>query len=261
MKMMVVQKTEANGIKNKTDMKLKHITFTGIDANTDIQDLIEIQHEFPIAEFGVLTSYHWVDNGNRYVNPAFLSNLYAGNGNLNLALHVCGSAAHDVATGEWIKIDNHLFGSLGLFKRIQLNVANRKDNPEYLWIPPYKGQELIVQQRDADNTELYNITRDIWFGDDSLVSVLLDASGGQGIDTPIKVLPNAGKPFKVGYAGGIGPDNVGDKLHYLLTNDEVGDFWIDMESGVRTDDWFDTAKVCRVLRICKEVIKDLGIED
>jgi hypothetical protein len=26
-----------------------------------------------------------------------------------------------------------------------------------------------------------------------------------------------------------------------------------MESGVRTDDWFDTDKVRRVLRICKEV--------
>lgn len=36
-------------------MKLKHITFTGIDAKTDIQDLIDIQHEFPIVEFGVPT--------------------------------------------------------------------------------------------------------------------------------------------------------------------------------------------------------------
>lgn len=242
-------------------MRLKHITFTGIDAKTDIQGLIDIQREFPIAEFGVLTSYHWYENGNRYLNPSFLSNLYAGNGGLNLALHVCGSAAHDVSAGEWHKIDDHLFGSLGLFKRIQLNVANRNDNPEFLWIPPRKGQELIVQQHDADNTELYNTTRDLWFGADCPVSVLLDASGGQGIDTPIKVLPNAGKPFKVGYAGGFNPENVADKLHYLLTNDEVGDFWIDMESGVRTDDWFDTDKVRRVLRICKEVIGDLGVED
>ena len=78
-------------------MRLKHITFTGIDAKTDIQDLIDIQREFPIAEFGVLTSYHWNENGNRYLNPAFLSNLYAGNGELNLALHVCGSAAPTAA--------------------------------------------------------------------------------------------------------------------------------------------------------------------
>lgn len=78
-------------------MRLKHITFTGIDAKTDINALREIQREFLIAEFGVLTSYHWHENGNRYLNPAFMSNLYAGNCELNLALHICGSAAHDIA--------------------------------------------------------------------------------------------------------------------------------------------------------------------
>ena len=39
-----------------------------------------------------------------------------------------------------------------------------------------------------------------------------------------------------------------------------GEFWIDMESGVRTDDWFDLDKVRRVLAICNEVIRDLHME-
>lgn len=236
-------------------MRLKHITFTGIDAKTDIQDLIDIQCEFPIAEFGVLTSYHWYENGNRYLNPAFLSNLYAGNGKLNLALHICGSAINDAAVGYWDKIESLLSFTLEPFKRIQLNVSNRKDNHLYLWVPPYVNQELIVQQHDAANLSLFNQTLDIWNGCDSRVSVLLDASGGQGIDTPIKVLPNTEKQFKVGYAGGINPSNVTDKLAYLLQNDQVGDFWIDMESGVRTNDWFDTNKVRMVLAGCKELIK------
>lgn len=238
-------------------MKLKHITFTGIDVKTDIQDLIDIQREFPIAEFGVLTSYHWYENGNRYLNPAFLSNLYAGNGELNLALHICGSAAHDAAVGEWYKIYDHLSGALNMFKRIQLNVANRTDNPKYLWSTHYSGQELIVQQRNAEDVALYAAT----LSECEYicpVSVLLDASGGQGIDTPLKVLKTLGK---VGYAGGINPDNVADKLSFLLQNVRMGTFWIDMESGVRTDDWFDTSKVRRVLAICKEVIRDLGMEE
>ena len=236
-------------------MKLKHITFTGIDAKTDIRDLIEIQLEFPIAEFGVLTSYHWNENGNRYLNPAFLSNLYAGNGKLNLALHVCGSMAHVAANGYWNKVNNRMFNTLGLFKRVQLNVANRTDNPYRLASTPNRHTEVIIQQKGIHDIEMFEHSK--WMN----VSVLLDASGGQGIDTPIKVLSNAGKPFKVGYAGGINPDNVADRLAYLLQHDEVGDFWIDMESGVRTDDWFDTTKVCRVLAVCKEVIKDLGKED
>lgn len=36
----------------------------------------------------------------------------------------------------------------------------------------------------------------------------------------------------------------------------VGDFWIDMETGVRTDDWLDLDKVEKVLKICDPIIKE-----
>lgn len=241
-------------------MKLKHITFTGVDAMTDISDLKEIQKEYPIAEFGVLTSYNWIDNGNRYLNPAFMSNLYGFGG--NLSLHICGSAAHDATCKKWEDIDELTFGCLHLFKRVQLNVSGRKDNPKYCWIPLVIGQELIVQQKGVENITLFEETVKHWtekpFMHRDTISVLLDASGGRGIDTPIQVLKGN---YKVGYAGGINPDNVAEKLHYLLTNPDVGDFWIDMESGVRTDDWFDVNKVLRVLAICKEVIRDCNIKE
>ena len=159
--------------------------------------------------------------------------------------------------GDWYKINEYLCCTLSLFKRIQLNVANRTDNPKYLWAPHYSRQELIVQQRNAEDIELYVATRsELEYV--CPVSVLLDASGGQGIDTPLRILKTLGK---VGYAGGFNPDNVADKLTYLFENVHHGEFWIDMESGVRTDDWFDTDKVRRVLRICKEVIKNYEIED
>ena len=34
-----------------------------------------------------------------------------------------------------------------------------------------------------------------------------------------------------------------------------------MESGVRTDDWFDLDKVRRVLEICEPIIKEYSKED
>lgn len=240
-------------------MKLQHITFTGIDAKTDIKALTEIQREFPIAEFGVLTSYHWYENGNRYLDPLIINDL-RGN-RLNLALHVCGSAAHDAAVGRWDLIDKLVWSNVDLFHRIQLNISNRKDNPEALErLPKVVEQEVIIQTRDALNTSIYDATIEKFKEKDKFgrtFSMLLDASGGQGIDTPLKVLPSSGK---VGYAGGFSPDNVDEKLSFLLQNVHMGEFWIDMESGVRTDDWFDTAKVRRVLATCKEVIKDLGME-
>ena len=236
-------------------MKLKNITFTGIDAMSDIKALEEIQHEFPIVEFGVLTSYHWDENGNRYLDPEMMNHL-RGSG-LHLALHICGSAAHDAAVREWEKIDALTLGNLGIFDRVQLNLAARSDNPEYCWIPWVYGQELIVQQRGRDDIGLFERTLKEWRGAPyphrDTISVLLDASGGRGIDTPIDILETK---EKVGYAGGFSPENVGEKLYQLLTSPKVGDFWIDMESGVRTDDWFDTEKVLRVLRICKEVMRD-----
>lgn len=239
----------------KSTTKLQHITFTGIDHRTSLNDLLEIQRQCPLVEFGVLASYNWKENGNRYLRPDIIRGLRCKG--LNLSLHLCGSAAHDAAIGEWEKIDNFLLGSLGIFKRVQLNISNRKDNPEYCWIPMVIGQELIVQQHDCDDMPIYEATVKKWsehpFPHRDPISVLLDASGGRGIDTPLKVLPTSGK---VGYAGGFNQENVGDKLSFLLTNIRMGEFWIDMESGVRTDDWFDSNKVVRVLEICNGVLKE-----
>ena len=237
-------------------MRLKHITFTGIDAKTDITALEEIQKQYPIAEFGVLTSYRWYENGNRYLDPKNMSLLYGSGlkGDLNLALHICGSAAHDAATGCWDKIDKFTRRCLCMFNRIQLNIANRKDNPKHCWMPNVVGQEIIIQQRNVHELDLFNHTTEehkhrLCLGS---FSVLLDASGGRGIDTPIEVLKGN---YKVGYAGGMNPDNVGEKLSYLMENVD-GDFWIDMESGVRTDDWFDLDKVVKVLEIYTKVIDE-----
>lgn len=217
-----------------------------------------IQQQYPLAEFGVLTSYHWYENGNRYLNPALVKNL-RGQG-LNLALHICGSAAHDAALGKWEYIDETIFApsapvGIELFKRVQLNLAERKDNPDYCWIPLIIRQELIVQQRAELELPLFENTLKKWkagpFPHRDTISALLDSSGGRGLDTPLKVWPSNGK---IGYAGGINPDNVAEKLSFLLQNVRMGEFWIDMESGVRTDDWFDIDKVRRVLEICEPII-------
>lgn len=229
-------------------MRLKHITFTGIDARTDIKALQEIQKQFPIAEFGVLTSYHWYENGNRYLDPQIINTLRGAG--LHLALHVCGSAAHDAAMGMWNKIRNHTLDCLWLFGRVQINVANRTDNPLRLASTYNYKTELIVQQR-PNNTSLYENSRWIGSDEDGGVSMLLDESGGMGIDTPIVIYPSYGK---IGYAGGINHDNVATKLEYLLRHVRNGDFWIDMESGVRTNDWFDLDKVYTVLEICQSII-------
>ena len=54
--------------------------------------------------------------------------------------------------------------------------------------------------------------------------------------------------FKVGYAGGLNPDNIEETLEKLFNDENVGDFWVDMETGCRTDEKFDLGKVVKVLK-------------
>lgn len=228
---------------------LKHITFTGIDERTDITLLSKIQKEFPIAEFGILTSYHWYENGNRYLDPRSIRKfLHKG---FNLSLHICGSAAHDAALGNYADIYHLTYGAYGYIPRIQLNISGRMDNPKIV-APTMYQHEIIIQQRDLNNIELFSSTQKQWGYFNGRLSILLDASGGRGIDTPLSALPI--RSNKVGYAGGFTPDNVSEKLSFLLVNHTVGGFWIDMESGVRTDDWFDLDKVVDVLKKCRECL-------
>lgn len=231
-------------------MRLQHITFTGVDANTNIERLIEIQRKYPIAEFGVLTSYHWYENGNRYLDPRKFHDLTRLK--LNLALHICGSAASDAARGEWDKIYYLTWGQCSYFNRIQLNVAGHRDFTTIASESPW-WNEIILQQKAENGLTLYEKIQNEWNSIAAAqLSVLLDSSGGRGLDTGLKVLPSL---RKVGYAGGINPDNVEEKLSFLMSRVTMGEFWIDMETGVRTNDWFDLDKVNRVLEICQPIIE------
>lgn len=229
--------------------KLKHITFTGVDGKTDIDALIKLQNQYSVAEFGVLVSQNWWKNGNRYFNPSFLGGLV----HLNLSAHFCGKIARYAIYGDFSPFFKWAKEYNTMFNRCQINISTATENPESFAVTSFNSlffEEFILQQKSADNCSLF-INSTMY----DKVSVLLDASGGRGIDTPIKVLPNADKHFKVGYAGGFTPENVAEKLTYLYEKKEVGDFWIDMESGVRTDDWFDIDKVRSVLEICMPIIK------
>ena len=232
-------------------MRLQHITFTGVDGKTDLGRLLEIQQEYPIAEFGVLVTKNWRENGNRYFNPSYLDSLNRG---LNLSAHLCGSIARAAVRGDLEPFRNWMGGSVVNFKRCQINISKSAENPESFL---YEGDiadyfdEVILQQKSAKDCPLFMNSKV-----SDHITVLLDASGGKGINTPLEPL---NLPHKIGYAGGFNEDNVADKLTFLLTSEQVGDFWIDMESGVRTDDWFDLDKVVKILEICDGVIKSCPI--
>lgn len=224
--------------------ELTHITFTGVDEWTDINRLIDIQRRYPKAEFGVLMSRNWLENGNRFPSPEVIENLH-GRG-LRLSAHLCGSLARGMLyDGFFSSLENPfymLLHDLDIFKRIQLNVSGCEEMPIYD-IAPYPMEEIIIQQGDDHSLFEY-----CYINSGEHIAMLLDKSGGLGIDTPIGAPAYAPK-VHLGFAGGINPDNVIEKMSHI-THLPVGKFWIDMESGVRTNDRFDLDKVEDV---CKKV--------
>lgn len=221
--------------------KLTHITFTGVDEWTDIERLVSIQQRYPKAEFGVLLSKNWQDNGNRYPSPQFIEKL-RGRG-LRLSGHLCGSLARDVlGMGGFHNIKKPISALLDIFQRVQLNVSGytEYDSTEII---PGPLQEVIIQQ--GDDRRLFE---QCYINNGEFIAILLDKSGGLGVDTPIVIPPYAFR-IHAGFAGGITPDNVIDKMAAITSSSSVGKFWIDMESGVRTDDHFDLDKVEDVCKI------------
>lgn len=234
-------------------MKLKHITFTGLDEKTNPEYLMRIQREFPLVEFGVLMSANWKTNGNRYPNPDIIQR-FTDQG-LNLSAHLCGRIAREAYTGNFTNvIETYPIFTHPDFKRTQLNVApyeNIFETAETIEEPINK--EIIIQQRSPSIKDTHAFIRFELKNPDANVTMLIDPSGGRGVDDGLDIIAT---DYKTGYAGGINADNVEEKLRTLMTLETIGDFWIDMESGVRTNDWFDIEKVKAVLEKCKDIIKN-----
>lgn len=239
-------------------MTPSRITFTGVDEMTDVEQLVGIQNRWPVAEFGVLVSYDQKENGNRFPNPRVIDSLRGRN--LNLALHLCGKAARDAAEGRWDRIaplttaesGRGTAGNIDIFRRIQLNVAGRNDIPQVCQLPLFPWQEIIIQGKDTNDTQRFHDTRNRWGQKKERFSLLLDGSGGRGLETKLEILPIEAK---IGYAGGFSPENVEEKLRFLMENVQEGMFWIDMENRVRTNDIFDLRKVVEVLKAYDRIVK------
>jgi hypothetical protein len=198
--------------------KPEFITFTGADDHTSIEDMRALSSKYPI-EWGILFSPKRQGVDPRYPANESLSKLVCSG--LRLSAHLCGDYARGIMEGRSFALGMRVFG------RVQVN--HPEPIPERIAALPARG---IAQTRGA-------------FPNDTSVDWLFDASGGRGI-TPAAWPAHPGR--LVGYAGGITLQNVIDVLAAGVG--AAVPYWIDMESGVRTDDRFDIEK-CRL--VCEAV--------
>lgn len=216
----------------------EHLTFTGIDAQTDFDRVEALSERYPI-EWGILYSPTRAGQQNRYPDTStvarflWLSRVTAAC--MRVAVHLCGKAATDVVTDSQT---GFLSGTpKGWVGRYQINVARGRGVPSAVEeFSIRRDARGILQCRDG-------------FPADNRVDWLFDTSGGRGLLPDFWPRPPSGQ--FAGYAGGLGPDTIEEALAGIQKAVPAGNrYWLDMESAIRTDDWLDLDKceaVCRAV--------------
>jgi hypothetical protein len=246
-------------------MRLRKVTFTGADDNIEPMDLALISDEYEWVEWGILFSENKQGRFNRYPGKNWLKKLYATakffreerKRAMPLSAHLCGSYAKDIVTCQ------ECFPpyDLSIFQRIQINGSSYfldKINAFGL-SDKLPGIQVILQLKFPFNHNRINdyivraeelLQRDI---SQHTLCILHDASGGKGVLT--KTWPQADPRMFCGYSGGLNPDNIEEELGKIEQVAKNCNIWIDMETGVRTDDKFDLDKVGAVINIVKDKVQ------
>jgi hypothetical protein len=251
-------------------MPLTKITFTGVDNNTDLKKLNKLSNDYPFIEWGVLFS-----RSKQGIDPRY-PDLYTISDFMNLekitkSAHLCGAWVKNLINSEYSNLVSPyaIYTLFGPFQRYQLNISGGlKDfngdvfnqyscalnKMSYLNPNSLNGfQEkphYIIQSKTFD-LDLKNKCELVPL---HLIDVLLDCSGGVGKELNV-VAPPGNFSYTPGFAGGINPENVENILEKIEALKIKQNYWIDMESGVRTDNWLDLDKCEAIVKIAKRFVK------
>lgn len=252
------------------------MTITGADDTVPPEMLAQLSGKFPFVEWGILVSASNV-NTPRYPSPkwmAMLADLMQGAENPpKVSVHVQGRWLRKLMIGE---SDELVAGGGRLLKfaqRVQLNFHGGTvewDETAFLMalmgFPLTRGAKQFIFQLDGyqGGAILERVRR---YGHGLDLAPFYDTSHGAGM------LPEAWPAsnrdllalradLRVGYAGGLGPDNLKEQIP-LIARAAGAPFWIDMETKVRSgfllssehrSDHFDLDKVVKALEACEPFI-------
>jgi hypothetical protein len=244
-------------------MILKNITFTGADDKVNKQELYDISASYPMVEWGILW-YPKKMGTQRYPTKKWIREFLDDKPDgVNVSLHICGVDALNFCYSKKDSNfdESEIWDYMHKCDRIQLNfpkskfnlddvlgLLERRHNYDFRYAVnryhAYHPGKYVIIQANKGNKILNACLEEVPY-----VEFLFDESRGGGksileYPTPISQKYN-------GYAGGINPDNILTILHDLKkVVPEDGEIWIDMETGIRTDNEFDLRKVKSVIYDC-----------
>jgi hypothetical protein len=234
-------------------MKLRYVTFTGADNKTDLKSLQNISNDFPFVEWGFLLSKSKTGTA-RY--PSVDKFIDIQELNINKSIHVCGEFCRLIVKEGGIGSDDNykLFSEAMMdANRCQLNFNIKNTDVDLANLFSFinrVGAHFILQQNKSNDSFIQGIAPHIHYS--NRIEILFDASGGRGSE--IQEIPQLIPNLFCGYAGGLNPDNLEQKLKDIEAVVGDNEIWIDFESGVRTNDEFDLLKVVKCCEIAKKYI-------
>ena len=224
-------------------MSLTRCTLTGVDASTSLDAIADISDRFPFVEWGFLYSPKRQGQPGRYPSVDTLRRAFeALPQQVQVALHVCGQGVPDLLAGECV-ITELVEKVARRNGRVQLNFNAATEG---LTLSSLMGlfenfpATTFITQHNLSNAPLLARLREYGIANHA---TLFDSSGGRGLSPMDWSPPLIG--IQCGYAGGLGPINLSEKLPEIHAAAHDTDYWIDMEGKLRdADDRFnlDAAK-------------------
>lgn len=231
-----------------------NLSITGADNNTNINELAALSQKYPQLELAVL---YFPEKENIQRNPgvAWRQEFFKTIKKENTALHLCGKGVFDAILSKSFTSSKEL-KEFAQTSRIQININARHDIFTHNEIHTVyekllgEGFELILQYHERSR---HWILPFIEKHTPQKVNILLDASLGKGITpkeftAPKEVLELS---YPIGFAGGLNPDNI-ELAHSQVKSLGISNYWLDLESGVRTDNEFDMSKA---YSLCRKVLE------
>jgi len=230
-------------------MKLEYITCSDPREHNSISEIIKLGR-MPNAEIAVQCHPSKMSDG-------MARNVWFGNllkqlydiKPINLAIHINNEWANEICCEgkipeiilDWLKAYNTKNAKPypPLIQRIQINMPEytaQNIRPDLVAqiINAFPHREFIFQYNEITKGAIRKLhDTGVKF------SLLFDASGGRGL-TPESWQKPIYQKHKMGYSGGISPDNVIDnlrKINILLPKDY--NTWIDAEGRLKTNNLFD----------------------
>ena len=232
---------------------LEILTFTGVDSRTSMLDMHAIAQKYPKIEFGVLVGSL---SGHSNIFPSLnivrefrdfgvmSSDDYKND--LHTAIHLCGVYSLEVMQAEGAS--EGVFEMCRGFGRVQINLHGDEFNSNDI------DTNAAAIRRFADKVSCDSVIlqhksgwEDVPVVDHPKVEYLYDRSGGAG-RAAFHEWPDPPLEGRYGFAGGIGPDTIGEAMTFVHRWPEYR-LWMDMEGRVRKNRWFDLKAVERVCEI------------